>query len=422
MPAEGRPRSFGKAALLLASGTAAGQGAAVLVSPVVSRLFDAHAFATLGSFAALLSLAAPAACLRYDAAVPAAETEEQADDLAGVCLVAAAATGLLMAALGWAFGGQVAERLANPGLGPLLPWVGLGVAGQGLYLGLNSLALRRRAYASSARTKLAQGVSLALAQLAAGVLKLGAPGLVAADLLGRVAGSGTLFRALDGTALLRGRKAAGMRAGARRFASTAAYGTPAALLHNALATVPVLLSGAYGTAQFGAYALGTRFVWGPVSLAGQSLAQVYTGEAGRWSREDPARLERSFRKLVGRLALAGLALFGALAAFGPVVVPFVFGPQWAQAGELARAQSPGWFAMFVVGPVLPTLSLLERQRAQLLLDAAGLAGMAGVLAYGPRAGWPMVQTVAAMSLVLVATYSALGLACYAAVRSASRPR
>ncbi|MGE0002764.1 MAG: hypothetical protein AB7T05_11935, partial [Fimbriimonadaceae bacterium] len=161
---------------------------------------------------------------------------------------------------------------------------------------------------------------------------------------------------------------------------------------------------------------GVRMLWAPVSLIGHSLAQAVTGEAGKVAREDVARLRPAVLRTMRRLLLIGLVPCGLLAAAGPVIVPFVFGQKWVLAGSLVQVQSLAWLVMFVVGPVLPVLAIMQRVRIQLWLDAAGLAMVGGAMAAGARYGWPIERTVLTLSAATALTYVGLGLAVLAACR------
>ena len=78
MNADGEHRSFARSVAVLASGTAGGQAIAVLASPFLSRLYTPDEFGTFGVYLALVSIAAVAVSLRYEAALPLPESEDEA--------------------------------------------------------------------------------------------------------------------------------------------------------------------------------------------------------------------------------------------------------------------------------------------------------------------------------------------------------
>lgn len=411
-------RSLAKAAMGLAAGTAGGQLAVVLASPFVARAFRKEDIATSLTIAMVVTWLAPVAGLRFDAAVQTPKDEKTADDLVRASLGSCLVLSTLVFFLSFVIGPVVAARLKNPQLGQFLPVVAIALLGQGAFQALNAVALRHRRYSATARTKLVQGWGTALTQVATGLAHWGTGGLLLADVFGRILGSGTLLSVSlrDRPALRHRWNLAEIRQAAREYREFPLYNVPATLLHAGIATAPLLLSNVYGPVLFAAFALGVRMVWAPVSLIGQSLAQAVTGEAGKMAREDRSRLRPAITRTMARLALVGLVPFGLLAIAGPVVVPFVFGSRWALAGTLVQAQSLAWFVMFVVGPVLPVLALLNRVRAQLWLDALGLVMVVAAIGAGAKFGWPIARTVLAISAATALTYVGLGLAVFSALR------
>ncbi|MGE3127784.1 MAG: oligosaccharide flippase family protein [Fimbriimonadaceae bacterium] len=411
-------RSLASAAIRLAAGTAAGQLAVIVASPFVTRVFRKEDIATALTLSMVVTWLAPVAGLRYDAAVQSPEAEEDADNLVRAALASSLALSVMVFVLAVVLGPTISQYLKNGQLSVVLPVVAIAILGQGAFQALNAHALRHRHYSATARTKLVQGWGTALVQVLTGLARWGTAGLVTADVLGRVLGMGTMAAvSLKARPSLRSRwNVAKVREVAGVYREFPLYNVPAALLHAGIATAPLLLNNIYGPVVFASFAIGVRMVWAPVSLIGQSLAQAVTGEAGKVAREDVARLRPAVLRTMRRLLLIGLVPFGLLAAAGPVIVPFVFGQKWVLAGSLVQVQSLAWLVMFVVGPVLPVLAIMQRVRIQLWLDAAGLAMVGGAMAAGARYGWPIERTVLTLSAATALTYVGLGLAVLAACR------
>ncbi|MCW5937032.1 MAG: oligosaccharide flippase family protein [Fimbriimonadaceae bacterium] len=409
--------AFVRGTAWLAGGTAAAQAVVVLTGPVISRLFDQADVAALATFATLLSFLAPIACLRYESALSLPEDEQHASELLVVCLVSTLLVSLAAFVAVMLSRDLLAAAFKQPGLVRLLPFVPLSLAGVGVYQAFNYWAVRHRLYQVTARTKLSQGLTGTAAQIVAGVLNWGGPGLVFGEVLGRVAGSGTIATLAwkRSGEKIRSVTREGALAMARRYSSFPKFGGPAALIHTATTAIPLLLTVVYTPQVWGAYFFGIRFVWAPVSLVGQAMAQVFVGEASRLSREDPARLRAAFRSIVRRLMVLGSVPFAILTFAGGPLVALVFGEPWRTAGEYVQVQAPSWFAMFVVGPVLPALAILERQRWQLWIDGAGLAVMAAGLWMARTYGWPALFSVGFYSVAITLMYGALLYACRQAI-------
>ncbi|MCC6403768.1 MAG: oligosaccharide flippase family protein [Fimbriimonadaceae bacterium] len=409
-------KSLASAAARLAAGTVLGQVAVVLASPFVTRAFRKEDIATALTLSMVVTWLAPVAGLRFDAAVQSPASEEDADNLVRAGLASCVILSFVVLGLTIAFGPMVAAHLKNAQLATVLPVIAVTILGQGAFQSLNAHALRHRHYAATARTKVVQGWGTALTQVLTGLARWGTVGLVTADVLGRILGTWTMAAvSLQARPSLRDRwNIAAVRRVARIYRDFPVYNVPATLLHAGIATAPLLLNNIYGPVVFASFAIGVRMVWAPVSLLGQSLAQAVTGEAGKVAREDASRLRSAVMRTMTRLAVVGLVPFGLLGLAGPTIVPLVFGSKWALAGSLVQIQSFAWLTMFVVGPVLPLLAIVQRVRIQLWLDALGLGLVCGAMAAGAYFSWPIERTVLAMSGATALTYVALGLAVVAA--------
>ncbi|MBS1723723.1 MAG: oligosaccharide flippase family protein [Armatimonadetes bacterium] len=416
--------SFVRATAILVGGTAAGQLITVLASPIVSRLYGPAAIATLGSFATVLSCIAPIVCLRYEGALSLPEEETEARRLLfgalGSALCVALAT-IIFVALG---GGWLGAVTKDPDLRKYLWLLPISVFGVGVYQAFSYWAIRQRGFALAAGTKVIQGVLQAGCQIGLGLLKAGGLGLVIGDVVGRVAGGGSIalkawrekqvsFKRID---------IEGTWDTLRRFRSFPLVSGPATLLHTATTNYTFLIAVIYGSSTWGQYYFGIRFVWAPVALLGQGMAQVFLGEASRWAREDPEKMLRAFDQIVKRLAVIGLVPFGALALAGGPLTALVFGETWREAGVLVQIQAVSWWVMFVVGPVLNTLNILQRQGWQLLADAVIVAAMAVGFWLSWSLKWSAAVSVAVYSGAIVVLYVWLYVACRRSIVLAAATR
>jgi O-antigen/teichoic acid export membrane protein len=67
-----------------------------------------------------------------------------------------------------------------------------------------------------------------------------------------------------------------------------------------------------------------------------------------------------------------------VAALAPTLFPLVFGGQWVLAGEFSRIMTPLFFVSFIVSPVAMSLTLLGRQKTQMIWDVGRLLGVVGI--------------------------------------------
>lgn len=421
-PTKSTGRSFLKATALLAGGTAAGQIVVVAVSPIVSRLYpDPATWGTLAAFANILSCIAPIVCLRFEAAISVPEDETEADHL----LMSSLGSSVIISALTGVFvllaGSWLARVFHDPALPRYLWLLPLSLLGLGLYTSFSYWLIRRREFSRVGRTRVAQGLVQASCQVGLGLLKAGTTGLVLGDVLGRMVGGGTI--ALSALKSRQRTTWPAVLETAKRYRTFPLVSGPANLVHSFTTTFTMLLGPLYGAPALGFYFFGIRNLWAPVALVAQAMAQVYLGEASRWAREDPAHMLRSFDSIVRKLALLGIVPFGALVLAGGPITAFVFGfgakPEVVdarfQAGVLAQIQAVSWWAMFVVGPILNTLNILQKQSWQLWCDASGLILMTVGFWMCRQYGWSLQTAVAIYSVIMTVMYGALYWCCRRAI-------
>jgi O-antigen/teichoic acid export membrane protein len=375
-------RPFLRNVSIMLTGSAAGQLVSVLLSPVLTRIFSPQQFGVLSIYTALLTILVVIASLRYELALTLAASEEEAINLVAVCICALLATTFMVGAASLAFPEEWVKILwTNPyesyrqngyrGLF-ILGFFCLG----GYYVALY-FATRAEAFAAIARTRIYQGVTGPLSQIALGLGGFGAPGLLIGSILGQSAGTFGLFYGQIGRnrALLRAISWSRMMALARRYSRFPLVASWAALIDAAGGNqlLYLVVSVQYSPAIAGFIFLAERIVARPLSLIGTSILQVFVGEAGKMVSADPAKLRARFYQVVTRqfgLALAWIMLANVA---GATFFPTVFGSDWGDAVIYLQAMSLAYLAQAIVLPVFHTLQILERQTMAAMWQLSRLA-------------------------------------------------
>jgi O-antigen/teichoic acid export membrane protein len=401
------PTSFLGHVVMLAGWTAISQALYVIALPILSRMYSVEAFGNLAVLQSVTAFTVVVAALRYEVAVLLPGDDETAMSLLGLSFVIIAATTaaivlvVLVASPGVLFRGQLGFLRD---LWWLIPITHLG---SGAREALTHWAMRRKAFAAIARTKVSQVGAQLAAQLAMGGVGLGPMGLFLGDVLGRVAGAGTLVRLLwaNDRRLLAGVSTAKMVHAARRYAEFPRYGIWAQMLsRSGRDFIPIALASLYGSTVAGWFGLASRVLAAPLELVCRSVSQVYLGEAADLARRDPVALKRLYRTSAWKLLLLGTAPSVVLALFGPQLFGFVFGSVWHGAGTYARYMALMLLAQFVNFPLAHTLTILEKQSWQLLWDAGALvAGLGGIVVL-QRWGATGLQAVLYYSFAMAAMF------------------
>jgi O-antigen/teichoic acid export membrane protein len=379
-----------RAILTLLAGGALAQALPLLLGPWLTRLYRPEDFGLYHLFAAVAANAAVVGCARYEFALPMARDDAEATALRSLCLRLLAASVAVSAAagLGWALWAGV--------LWPL--WLPAAVGALGLVSLATLNATRAQRFRGLAIARVVQHGGGALAQVAAGLLQAGVTGLIVAPIAAALAA----VAALGWPGPARAARAQ-WQAVARVHRSFPILNTPHAFLGALQDTLAVaLVAGSLGPAAAGAWGLALRYLKAPATLVGGAVSQALYPRLAALDGVStsvaagavPIGCTAAGRALVLRtmalLALLAAPLVAALWWLGPRLFAWAFGPEWAAAGELARALALYIGLHFVASPLGVVTMAWQAQAWALKLALVGqalfVAALAAGLAWGGLAG------------------------------------
>lgn len=360
------PKSgFVRNVAVLAGGTGIGQAIAALASPILTRLYTPEDFGVLVVFTAILGIVVVFSTLRYNLAIPLPDDDIDAANVLVLSLAIVVLLSVLTALAFGTLGDEIAIWTNAPMLKPYYWLLPLGVLAVGVYQSLNYWAVRKKKFVHLGITKISQGVGTVIIQLAFGLIKLAPLGLLLGHVVGQAAGTSTLALLAwrhNGEAIKRV-KLAGIYWAANRYRRFPIYYMPAALLTTAWLQIPALVIAAFYEPKIaGLFALGQLVLGAPMTLLGNSVGQVYLGEAAELARQGLKALYKFFVSTSIRLFFLGAIPIGLIGLGGPNLFGFVFGPEWPEAGLYVQILAPSFLLRFTVSPMSQTLSVhLERQ-------------------------------------------------------------
>lgn len=387
--------SFTRGVLAIGGGTALAQLAAVLVSPILSRLYTPEHLGIWGLFVSFVGLVSVVTTLRYEVAIVAARNEEDAIKLTYTSLYLVLAISFLGAlAFEWL---RRKDTLGYGVFSPLATVVTfLALVSTGFALALRYLALRREAFALVGRFTVIQGWSKVLLQVV--LAPLGHLGLILGETLGRFVGLRWLLRGISYRCL---------RPDTRlmlRYWVYPGIQLPSSFLNTLALMAPVpVFAYLYGVAVGGALALALRVVGIPVSLIGNAVGDVFYGRASLVLRQEPGRLPHLFVGTSLRLGLLGLVVGVMMWFLAPRLTPWLFGPEWTLAGQMLGVMAPWVAFQLSVSPVSRVVFLSSRSWLKLLYDFVSLGAILSPFwlwnKFGP------VQALLSVSLLMAGAYA-----------------
>ena len=391
---------FFRGVVAIAGGTAVAQAVGVLLSPIITRLYTPEAMGLWGLFVSFLGVAAVVATLRYEIAIVAASSEEDALALTRSSLVLGIFTGLFSVLIL-----EVMRRNDVLGYGHLPPWVSLlafpAVVAFAWGTALRYYSVRKGAFGLVGRFTVTQGVARPFAQIF--FSPFGGAGLLLGEVAGRFLGLTALWRVLP------------KRRGAwffldilKKYKVYPLIQLPSGFLNTLALMAPVpVFTALYGSAIGGNLALAQRVIALPVSLVGAAVADVFYGHAAELMRRDPKALRLFFFTTVSRLFLLA-TLFGFfLWLLAPRMVPWIFGAEWDIAGKMMAIMSPWMVAQLTVSPVSRIVFLSQWQWVKFLYDGLALGIFAFVFIAKKSSFITSLKTVVLMEVALYLAYFAI---------------
>ena len=349
----------------VALGTAIGQGAVILSTPVLARLYEPAAFGELALFMTLASYAAAVGCLRFDIALASCRPDQQ-DALLRICQLSAAGLAVaagLLCALPWQ--DWTGSELARLSTQPVLVAATIGAVAY--YQAVSNDLVSRNQFGRLARLRALQGLGFAALAL-----------FRAVGLSSALAG-GFVLAALSGTRRMGSVSWHRVAAAAREKREFPLLSLPGALCDVlACSMVIIVMTDAYGLVEVGQYAQVQRLMGAPLLLVSASLFQVYLKRTTDDHEAGRALVAPLLRTTAWSLAIVASALL-AVAIAGEPLMKVLLGPNWRVDAPFLLLVLGGLAMRVCVSPFSSMLFITGRMKVLLAWQVAYLVTSAAVL-------------------------------------------
>lgn len=392
--------------LAVASGTALAQLAAVLFSPLITRIYSPEVFGLQGIFLSLISLLGPMVALRYPMAIITADSDEEALKMGRLALGVASLLACTLCAFLLIGGHTVITLMGAEGLGYLvffLPLALLSVAAQDVS---DYRAARMGAFRLVGMVSVFQAIVTNLARVLGGLWSPVAAILIAVTTVAPAVKSAMLallsrrmrrraprLRKGEGIALL------------SKHRDFAIYRAPTDSLNAASQAIPVILLAAFFSPGAAGFYVLTRSVLNlPANILGASLGNVIYAQFGELKRSTQALFPLLLKTTLALLCFAPIVVI--LGYFSPAFFAFVFGEEWREAGRYAQ-----WMALWLGVSIanVPAIRLAAVIGAQRVLLFANLFFLAARLLPIVGVAWLDGSALDAVALYSVVSLVANGL-------------
>lgn len=385
--------TFTKNVITLTSATAIAQIVTILVAPVLTRLYGPEAFGLLALFMSITSVISIVACLRYELSILLPESDEDAINILGLCLIIVVVISLLTIPVIWFGQNLFCQMMHAPSLAPYLWLVPPFVFISGVYSALNYWNTRSKKYVRLSMTRISSSVTTNGTQVGAGLSGCNGGGcLIGAYVLGIFIATLTLGVQIlrdDYSAIKRNLNLQKMKECLVRYKKFPLIDTISTVLNAISWQLPtILLSSFFSPVIAGFYALGYRLIHSPMSFIGSSLSQVFFQQAVE--AKNKGTLSSFVENIFKILVVVGLFPILILTFIGKDLFSIVFGPIWAEAGVYTQILSIWALVWFISSPLSLLYCVLEKQEFGLKYNIANFFTRLVSLIIGGLLGSPII--------------------------------
>jgi len=354
---------FLKGVTVLAGGTAIGQGIVLATTPILTRIYGPLDFGVLAFYASFLGIFMNVWAFNYEYAIPLSDDDHKAVNLLALSVGIIILNSLCATALIFFFGNSIFKIQRFQVLQPYMWLLPIGLLGGGLYNVFSFCAIKSRNYTVIGKTKLTQNVGMVIIQLILGLFKLCPLGLLVGHLFGQIAGINSLSKNIKSVygKLINQIDNQLIKELAKRYRHFPLYQTPALLLNNLGLQLPALLLAIFYEARVAGYFFLTQKVLAvPVLLIGTSVSQVFLGEASFLLRNDPAKIQKLFKKVTLRMFQIAMPFFIIILLAGKFIFTLLFGAEWSESGTFVQIMAFVFLFKFTADSVI-NFAIIERQ-------------------------------------------------------------
>ena len=393
---------FVRSVAVLSGGNGIALVVPILAAPVLGRLYLPADYGVLAQYMALAAVLSVLASLQFQHAIIAERSDIGAAKAAWlVLLLSSAMAGLTALAVLILWEPLFSESAP----GPWFAFLPLGVAGAGVIASGQFLANRHRRYRFIASVQISNVVATVLLSLILGFRGWGANGLLSAYFLGQlvqVCSYIWLLREPD-TLLFPLPGVARLKVLVRRHWKFPVFTLPSEFSGQLNMQAPIFALGAMGAdATLGAFTRARQLVSMPATVVGSSVAQVFRREAAELYRATGSCRDLMSRT-AGWLFAVGIVPCLAFMAFAPWLFEIYLGPNWREAGEIARILAPMLMLRVIVSP-LTTVFFFTGNQA---LDLKLMLGSSAMMAVAIGIGWAISGTAISIVWAFSGGYAAI---------------
>ena len=398
---------FARNVAIVASGTAGAQAITIAFAPIITRLYGPEAFGLLGTFVAILAIAAPIAALTYPIAIVLPKDDRDAIGLVRLSIILSFGMSLLASVLLLISGDWLATTLGAESVAGYLLLIPIAMLFGAWLQIVHQWLIRKKQFGVIARSAIAHSLIVNSAKSGIGWFHPVGAVLIVLATLGNALHAALLFigarnRDQAESDKIEAGPSTTLKALAYQHRDFPLYRAPQIFINAVSHSLPVLMLAAFfGSAAAGFYTLARMVMAMPSTLIGKAVNDVFYPRITE-AAHNGENLTQHILRATGALLAIGMVPFGLVVLFGPWLFGLVFGHEWVMAGEYARWLSLWLLAAFINQPSVATIPVLSLQRGFLVYEITSVIARVSAIVLGVYLFQSDVVAIALFAVVGVA--------------------
>lgn len=335
-----------------ASGNGIAQVIGFICMPILTRLYVPQDFGTLGVFSQIVTALSIVMTMRYEYLINLPKEDYDADLLLRLILVMCAFWIVVGTPMAYLVGKNIGATLNSTDIGNWLVMAPLAASLLSLSIAIQNRTQRRGNFKNSGISEVYSKVGYGITGIFGSYITPAPAGLMLSQMTGHFVKIAWLICNKDVTDerdkkfdILEAKTTALMYS---RLSGALVFSH---IMLTLTGGIPLfLISKMYGGEILGQFTLVMATLYLPTGLIGNAVGQVYyQAAADRWV--GGRNFDDIWKSSAKWLFVFGVIVFVAIATISPWAYPFIFGKQWAAAGEYAVLMSLGAFFSFVTSPL-----------------------------------------------------------------------
>lgn len=387
-----RLSEFNKNLMILLSGSIFGQAIPIAIMPILTRIYTPDDFGLVAVYLSLTMIFGSIANFRYELAIVLPEKDNDAIHIAALSIMISFFVSLFLLLIIVLFNNDILFFLKNDEIKIWLYILPISILSIGVFNAFNFLNTRQKKYRLLANTNIGKSLILTSGQLVFVCFKNIFNGLILSQVITNIAiAVFFIFKQMKVITSVRidfNR----ILVLAIRYSKFPKYSMPAIFL-NMLSTnlINILISSVFSLSTLGYYSLTQKMLGLPMTLIGNSIAQIYFQSASDMKNKI-GNSWTIYKSTVIKLSIIAFSIFIPLFFIVKPLFFYIFGLDWEVAGIYAQYLIPFFCIRFIAVGVSHTNIIFEKQKIDLI--------------------WQLILLVINISLIFYAKYMSINFDSY----------